>query len=84
MEWKKPEIYKVELSSERPNILDRLHLAIDIEAAWADVGGLEQFIMDTAEKYGGTARIMILQEPQPPGEIETCAAFCRQPCTQRR
>ena len=41
------------------------------------------------EEYGRSPsasdpEIKIIQEPQPPGDPETCEAICANPCTQRR
>ena len=42
--------------------------------------------MAFSAKYGlpPEPEIEIVQEPQPPGDPETCEAFCKDPCTQRR
>lgn len=69
MEWVKPEL--ITLSEDDKNrMYDYLH-----EMALVDT------LADIDDIY---PEIVVIQDPQELSEIETCAAFCRNPCTQQR
>ncbi len=57
MVWRKPEICKVELSDERPNLLDEFHLSLAYEDAFREVF---QYIFDMSGEDGLVVKMVEL------------------------